>query len=356
MVYSGPVNPDPGPGESRIIIYGYIPSLACGVMGVIAHAVGILFHGSHLARYPRTRLFEALILFGSVLEEVGYIFRILSHYQPFLVINFVIQYFMIVCAPVFFAAALYLSLGLIVNSTLKGEQLLPVSAKLIVPLFLSVDVICTVLQVTGAALIGASESAAADNRHFAITSAQANDILLSGLAVQVVAFFCFLVVLFITLGRVRHHALETGSTHVIIPLILLFFTSLFVFLRTTFRLAETAQGLFSFASTHEVLFGVLELFPIVLVIFTWGIWPIGEWVIAARQETIDYREATMSIQRDGDETPPSASTTVANGNGNGINGTAKTTHPSSIMVVQDNRETPSSPESTEEEKVTQKDQ
>ncbi len=31
------------------------------------------------------------------METIGYIFRILSHYHPFKVVYFVIQYFMIVC-------------------------------------------------------------------------------------------------------------------------------------------------------------------------------------------------------------------------------------------------------------------
>lgn len=44
--------------------------------------------------------------------------------------------------------------------------------------------------------------------------------------------------------------------------------SLLVFLRTLFRLAETAQGLWSFASTHESLFGTLEFAPVASA----GIW------------------------------------------------------------------------------------
>jgi hypothetical protein len=51
--------------------------------------------------------------------------------------------------------------------------------------FVSADVITIILQIAGAALVGVSESALADDRTTSITPEQANDILLAGLAVQV---------------------------------------------------------------------------------------------------------------------------------------------------------------------------
>lgn len=37
--YKGPINPSPDDSESRIIIYGYLPSLALGVVGVVVFAI-----------------------------------------------------------------------------------------------------------------------------------------------------------------------------------------------------------------------------------------------------------------------------------------------------------------------------
>ena len=47
---------------------------------------------------------------------------------------------------------------------------------------------------------------------------------------------------------------------------LLLAAALLVQLRTAFRLAESAQGVFGYLSSHEVFFGTLEFLPIVLAV------------------------------------------------------------------------------------------
>lgn len=55
-------------------------------------------------------------------------------------------------------------------------------------------------------------------------------------------------------------------------------SSLLVYLRTIFRLAETSQGVGGYASSHEVFFGVLEFAPIVVAIGLLGWWHPGRLV------------------------------------------------------------------------------
>lgn len=52
-------------------------------------------------------------------------------------------------------------------------------------------------------------------------------------------------------------------------------SALFVFLRTLFRLAETAQGIFGQLSTHEAYFTGLEFVPVVLALGLWAAVPLG---------------------------------------------------------------------------------
>ena len=56
--------------------------------------------------------------------------------------------------------------------------------------------------------------------------------------------------------------------------------SLLIYLRTLFRLAETAEGLFGSISTNEVLFGTLEFAPVVLAVWILAFWHPGRWVPA----------------------------------------------------------------------------
>lgn len=54
--------------------------------------------------------------------------------------------------------------------------------------------------------------------------------------------------------------------------------SLLVYLRTIFRLAETAQGIDGYASSHESFFGALEFAPVVLTVGLLGWWHPGRLV------------------------------------------------------------------------------
>ena len=54
--------------------------------------------------------------------------------------------------------------------------------------------------------------------------------------------------------------------------------TLLVYLRTCFRLAETAQGLFGYLSSHEGFFGGLEFAPIVLAVGLFNVWHPGRCI------------------------------------------------------------------------------
>lgn len=154
--YTGPINRNPGPGESAIIIYGYTPSLAHGIVGAVTFLLVALVQLWYLIKKRGHRSFHALILVGSVstgslivlavaeswfqlMELGGYAARTYAHYRPYLVSAFVAQYFLIVVvsrclsleicaeitqAPVVFTAAIYLSLTLLVNGFERAEKLL----------------------------------------------------------------------------------------------------------------------------------------------------------------------------------------------------------------------------------------
>jgi hypothetical protein len=75
--YKGPINPNPGPGESSIIIYSYIPSLALGIVGVITFAIIFIVNLYYLVSKGRRggevingrkgyRTFHILICVGAV--------------------------------------------------------------------------------------------------------------------------------------------------------------------------------------------------------------------------------------------------------------------------------------------------
>lgn len=63
-------------------------------------------------------------------------------------------------------------------------------------------------------------------------------------------------------------------------------SSLLVFLRTLFRLAETSQGVSGYLSSHEALFGALEFALMVLAMAILAIWHPGRSIRAPLTKTV----------------------------------------------------------------------
>ncbi|KAL8825198.1 MAG: hypothetical protein Q9170_007884, partial [Blastenia crenularia] len=209
-----PSIPNPnGENDAPIIIYGYTPHLALNALAIALFSILLLLHTYRLYT-TRLYVFSILLLFTTVCEIIGYAFRMRSSPpplgDPYNVINFIVQYFFIVCAPVFLSAAIYTTLTSLVGALAGGNREvarrlspLRLSKRTILAMFITSDVLATIVQVAGAALIGSAES----NRKSPDTG---NNILLSGLAFQVFSFLVFLVLLFIFLRNLREKNKAAG--------------------------------------------------------------------------------------------------------------------------------------------------
>ncbi|KAL8869061.1 MAG: hypothetical protein Q9174_004551 [Haloplaca sp. 1 TL-2023] len=297
--YVDPNIPVPdGEQDAPIIIYGYTPTLA---LSALALALFILLLLAHSYRLYTTRLkaFSILAITATLCEIIGYVFRLRSSPppvgNPYNVINFIVQYFFIVCAPVILSAGIYTILTSFIGALSssgpsrggggdgggdgsggRSRDISPLglSQKTILAIFISCDIVATIVQVAGAALIGVAQS----NRNSPVTG---NNILLAGLAFQVFVFLIFLVLLFIFLRNTRKIMMsrstgEGGVGNMMqMYTIALVASSLLVYLRTIFRLAETAEGIGGYAGSHEAFFGALEFAPIVVATAMLAWWHPG---------------------------------------------------------------------------------
>jgi hypothetical protein len=212
------------------------------------------------------------------MEIVGYAFRALSSRKdPYRITYFIVEYFLIVTAPVLFSASIYVCLTkLIAWAETQGVELSRkgwwMRRKVILWTFISIDVLTTLMQVTGAGLIGSATSKQKD-------PSTANNILLAGLAIQTAAFAIFLglltVVIFSLCGNLQVIDSLRRSKSPFLGVLAV--ASLLVFIRTIFRLVETSQGVFGHLSTHEGYFAGLEFAPVVVAIWLLAIWFPGRW-------------------------------------------------------------------------------
>lgn len=251
------------------------------MLGVTLFFVALLAHTYLLFRH-RTWYFSTIVV-GTAMEIVGYVFRILSSQQdPYSVPWFVVQYFFIVVAPVFFSAAIYTVISVLIQT--YGRQFSPMPPKAILGIFITCDVVATIIQIAGAALIGVAYSNQKD-------PTTPNNILLAGLAFQVFSFAVFLIVLAWTLWKARKSSVKVARSF----LAALIVATLAVYLRTCFRLAETAEGLMQNLSTHEAYFGSLEFAPIIVAIYLFTYWHPGRWLNAARNPVSKTHEGSMMM-------------------------------------------------------------
>ncbi len=212
-----PRNPNPNPpdGKTSVNIYGYTPWLALCIFSAAFFGVALFLHAGYAVSAARRRekvpaasyedqmgtkridsepegtinagvtTFEVPFCVGCALEVVGYAFRTASSRNPFVLTSFILNYFMIVVAPVFFSASQYYCLSLLLQRHPSYTSLVPLSGKAIVATFVTADAVTIVMQIAGAALVGVAESDRASGKVPPLTPAQANDILRAGLAVQV---------------------------------------------------------------------------------------------------------------------------------------------------------------------------
>ncbi|THX32727.1 RTA1 like protein [Aureobasidium pullulans] len=254
--------------DSSIIIYGYVPSLVLSIIAIVLFGLGFAGHVFLLSRY-RTWYFIPIAV-GTAMEIIGYIFRILSNVKdPYAVAYFVAQYFCIVVAPVLFSASIYTIASTLTN--FYGREHAPLSPKLILWGFVGCDVVATLLQVAGAALVGTSYSNGNGNQE------TYNHILLAGLAFQVFSFAVFLIVFIWILLKARSSPRKVSPAFTAS----VFVAALAVYLRTCFRLAETAEGLLQNLSSHEVYFGCLEFAPMIVAVYLLMYGHPGRWLSGA---------------------------------------------------------------------------
>ena len=163
----------------------------------------------------------------------------------------------------FLSAGIYAVLSVLINRV--GTEYSPIRPKAVLAIFITSDAVCTVMQVAGAALLGSAESNDKDPN-------VGNHILTAGLAIQVFVFLIFLILTAIFFIKSRDIIWEKGRRAFLVSFVV---ATLLVYLRTCFRLAETAQGVMSRLFSSEGFFTGLEFVPILVASILFIIWHPG---------------------------------------------------------------------------------
>jgi hypothetical protein len=251
------------PVESSL--QGYRPALAVQIAFTALFGVSMLIHLAQGIRY-RTWFFASMMALGCIGEMIGYGGRVLLYQNPFSFDGFIIEICCITISPVFFAAAIYVSLAKVSN--FLGPEACRFPVKIYVWVFVPCDIVSLILQAVGGAL--SSTSVGSDK--------SGEDITLAGLVFQVVTLAVFIAMALDYLFRyISYRKTQPVDQRRIISTRLaifgVFFSAsvLFILIRCCYRIAELSQGYSVSIFHNEGRFIGLESVMVVLAVFALNI-------------------------------------------------------------------------------------
>ncbi|PSN60079.1 RTA1-domain-containing protein [Corynespora cassiicola Philippines] len=227
--------------------WGYRPSLAANALFCALFGLSTLLFLGQGVLSKRFLGFTIAMVCGCALEVVGYVGRVMSYRNPFAENPFLIQIVCLTIAPAFLAAGIYLCLSRIVLTFgAQNSRIAPLSYPRI---FIPCDVASLLLQAAGGGLASAASHADRD-------PTTGNNIMIAGLAVQVVTLLIFILLALDfslrTLRRIRQLGAEEALDAKFARLRAswkfrgfvgaLAFCTLCIFTRCVYRVAELSEG------------------------------------------------------------------------------------------------------------------
>ncbi|KAJ5129942.1 uncharacterized protein N7515_005981 [Penicillium bovifimosum] len=218
----------------------------------------------HFYQLLRTRTwFMIPFLIGGAMETIGYVGRLLSSIEApeYTKGPYIMQSALILIAPAFLAASVYMTLGRIIHMV-DGEKCSLIKLRWLTKLFVTGDVLSFLMQASGAGLMVKDTTNPSTGEH----------IIIGGLFVQIIFFGFFIISAVIFQYRITRspsgRSIELASLwrrH----LTALYITGGLILVRSIIRVVEYIQGYDGYLMREEVfiyVFDGLMMFVAVLVL------------------------------------------------------------------------------------------
>ncbi|KAJ5985456.1 hypothetical protein N7499_008262 [Penicillium canescens] len=245
----------------EFIFYYYTPSTAAAVIFTVLFGLSSVLHFYQLVR---TRTWFMIPFFiGAILETIGYIGRLLASFEApdFTKGPYIMQSALILIAPAFLAASIYMILGRIIYM-LDAEKLSVIRIGWLTKIFVAGDVLSFLMQASGAGLMVSNGNDPTTGEH----------VIIGGLFVQIFFFGLFTISAIVFQARIskvptaRSMELKSLWTH---HMIALYTASILILVRSVIRVVEYLQGYDGYLMKHEAfiyVFDALLMFITVLVL------------------------------------------------------------------------------------------
>ncbi|KAJ5776604.1 uncharacterized protein N7511_001615 [Penicillium nucicola] len=242
-------------------LYYYTPSAPAAGIFVGLMGVSTLLHFYQLLR-TRTWFMIPFVI-GTIMETVGYIGRLLSSTESpnYTTGPYIMQSALILIAPAFLAASIYMTLGRIIFM-LDGEKISLIPLKWLTKIFVAGDVLSFLMQASGAGIMVKDT----DN------PSTGERIIIGGLFVQIIFFGFFVVSALVFQLRVKKQpTARSGELSSLWHrhLTALYIASGLILVRSIVRVVEYLQGYDGYLMKQEVfiyVFDALLMFVVMMVL------------------------------------------------------------------------------------------
>ncbi|CAI7609549.1 unnamed protein product [Penicillium glandicola] len=246
--------------------YNYNPSAVAALIFVALFGLTTLVHVFQMIR-NRSWFFIPFII-GGLFEVAGYVGRYLNSQQTpdWKTMPYVMQSLLLLVAPAFFAASIYMVLGRSIIST-GHDSLSIIPVRWLTKIFVCGDVISFLAQCAGGGFISSAKTAS--------KLTLGKNIIIAGLFIQI-AFFGF----FLVTAGVFHYRLWAcrdciSKSAIRVPWVKCFFVlytaSVFIMIRSIFRAIEYITGTNGPLMSTEVYLYVFDAALMFLTMVTFNI-------------------------------------------------------------------------------------
>ncbi|KAJ5729371.1 RTA1 like protein-domain-containing protein [Penicillium malachiteum] len=269
--------------------YRYDPSLVVAIVAAVLYGIAFILTFIQWIRY-KSWVWVVMVI-ASAMEAIGYIGRCISSQHVTEKPIYVLQFCLIILAPVLMAACCYVIfsriLFLVVPQESRTFRLCWVPPQFITPIFVGFDIVALLLQLSGAVMISSVSEGEVNG---AEKLSKGKEIAQAGVIIQLAAFGLFSVaaVRFNFTSKAFSKQLDqryesVGEKEYSIggivkrkhwPALLrvVNFATLLILVRSIYRLVEFSEGTSGYINTHEwtmYVFDTLVIYPCVALFIYW---------------------------------------------------------------------------------------
>ncbi|KAI1616697.1 RTA1 like protein-domain-containing protein [Exophiala viscosa] len=276
-------------------VWSYCPSLAAAILFAVLFGITSTAHITQAFLYRKP--FAWVLIMGALWETGGYIVRIISIYNPLTSGIYTGQLLLILLAPLWINAYIYMLLGRMIHFFLESDRVFKIKARLITRMFVCFDITAFLIQATGGTMTGPGSSNS--------TQKLGLDIYTAGVGVQLGFLVIFVSLAIGFQQKLKNHsrspndiesttrlATYNGSPNrmpspsplpampdagLARPLLrTLYIVMTLIILRNLYRLIEFAMGANSPTVTHEWFAYVFDAVPMFCALVVLNVWNPGK--------------------------------------------------------------------------------